>query len=207
MSPLRSAPCLSSSAAPDLLPPLPHTLLPEFYSNPQRDHRPPAPVTQEEGKFQPVPSAAAGAAAGATGAGEGVHKFPHTQWNIQGRTSFTLSDTNTSAPLFSWPSRLLLSLPVSQLAAFLSVYVSVAPSPCVCVCVCGGVGAHQTCRATFQLPASSAPPALSAGLVGTGEAGGACLAGVAPGSFAAALVTPSSWREYCFSSYLTNIVF
>lgn len=45
------------------------TLLPEFYSNPQRDHRPPAPVTKEEGKFQPVPSAAAGGGWG----GGGVH--------------------------------------------------------------------------------------------------------------------------------------
>lgn len=75
----RSDACLLSSPLRSLasLPPLPlpassHpflTLLPEFDSNPQRDHRPPAPVTKEEGKFQPVLSAAAG---GAGGEEEGV---------------------------------------------------------------------------------------------------------------------------------------
>lgn len=92
------APLLASLPRP--LPASSHpflTLLPEFYSNPQRDHRPPAPVTKEEGKFQPVLSAAAG---GAGGEG-GVHgRLLTASEGDRVRTSFPLSNTNTSAALF-----------------------------------------------------------------------------------------------------------
>lgn len=49
ISPLLSTPRFSSSPSPDLLPPFLSLLLPEFCSNSQSDHLPPAPAREEEG--------------------------------------------------------------------------------------------------------------------------------------------------------------
>lgn len=127
------------------------TLLPEFYSNPQRDHRPLAPVTKEEGKFQPVLSAAAG---GAGGEG-GPRKAPHNQWRWAGENQFPSQQHKYTIVLIPvWLTDWLSTCPSLAPSLSVSLCRSLAVSVCLWVPI-RPVGPHFSCL--------SAPPALTAG--------------------------------------------
>lgn len=149
-------PLLASLPLPlrTLLPTLPLTLLPEFCSNSHSDHLPPAPAREEEGKFHSVTSGGGGGSPqeplrGSPSVSQMIRckPVPHSATQTQLCHCF---NSRRTAPEYTW----LTGLSVTQQPGWLPLSLTLSLS----------VSSHQTCRATFQLPPWSVPPALRAGL-------------------------------------------